>query len=238
MATTIYRNGPPSRQKPFAWSYSKLKNFRACPKKHYEVDVAKNIVEPESEALKYGNQLHFGMAQRLTHGTPLPPLWTDQEDWCARVEAASKALNGQTLAEREYAITREFQTCEWFSKTAWFRAKIDVLVLAPPVAIAIDWKTGKVVEESEQLALTAQCIFVHHPEINHVTTIFAWLKESAETREDFTREDMPAFWTRIWPDVRDLEDAHNSVSYPPKPSGLCKRFCPVQSCPHHGKGSY
>jgi spore coat polysaccharide biosynthesis protein SpsF (cytidylyltransferase family) len=50
----ITRHGP----KPFAWSYSKLKNYEVCPKRHWHVDVKKDFKEAESEALKQGNLVH------------------------------------------------------------------------------------------------------------------------------------------------------------------------------------
>ena len=56
--------------KPFAWSYSRLKNFEVCPKRHYEIDIAKNIKEEESEALLWGNTVHRSCADRLSKGTP------------------------------------------------------------------------------------------------------------------------------------------------------------------------
>ena len=33
-----------------------------------------------------------------------------------------------------------------------------------------------------------------------------------------------------------MEEAYRTTTYPPKPSGLCSSYCPVTSCPYHGKG--
>ena len=44
--------------KKFSWSWSKLKNWRSCPKRHYHVDLAKDFKEPPSEALKWGDLFH------------------------------------------------------------------------------------------------------------------------------------------------------------------------------------
>ena len=35
--------------KPFSWSYSRLKNYEACPKKHYHLDIKKDLPPEESE---------------------------------------------------------------------------------------------------------------------------------------------------------------------------------------------
>ena len=44
----------------------------------------------------------------------------------------------------------------------WYRGIADVLKIAGSVALAVDWKTGKVIDDAPQLALLAACIFAHH----------------------------------------------------------------------------
>jgi len=63
--TTRYK---PAGPKPFAWSYSKLKNFEVCPKRHYNVDVIKSFKEEEGEALVWGNMVHKALADRCVVG--------------------------------------------------------------------------------------------------------------------------------------------------------------------------
>ena len=99
----------------------------------------------------------------------------------------------------------------------------------------LDWKTGKIIEDGSQLALMAQCVFAHHPDVQKIRTEFVWLKEDATTRADFTREDMPKIWNGLLPRVQQLEAAAIAVNYPPKPGPLCRRWCPVTQCPHNGE---
>lgn len=102
------------------------------------------------------------------------------------------------------------------------------------MALVADWKTGKILEDSVQLALMAQCVFAHHPEVQRVRSEFIWLKEDATTRADFSREDMVKLWVSLNPRIAALEHAHNTTTYPAKPGSLCRRWCPVKACPHHG----
>ena len=51
--------------KPFSWSYSRVKNYRSCPLKHYHVDIKKDYKEDESEILTWGNEVHGALAKRL-----------------------------------------------------------------------------------------------------------------------------------------------------------------------------
>jgi hypothetical protein len=226
----LTRHGP----KAFSWSYSKLKNYRACPRRHYEVDITKRFKEAESEQLKQGNLVHKMFEDRLAKRTPFPNGYAEiYEPWASRVESGP----GTVLVEQQLAITADFAPCEWFAPTAWYRAKIDVLKIHGPCAIIIDWKTGKIDENSEQLILSALCIFHHYPEVQVVKSIFAWLAENAESEEIIRRDDVPKFWSNIMPEVEELHAAHAGTNYPAVPNRLCRAWCPVTVCPHNGRAN-
>ena len=224
--TTTY-----NKPKPFAWSYSRLKNFESCPKRHYEVDIIKSVKEEESEQLKFGNMLHDALAKRIKDGTALPKPFAQYEPWVERIADPE----GKILVEQKLAITKDFAPCDFFDRQAWFRGIGDVIKIKGPVALILDWKTGKVLEDSQQLALMAQCVFSHHPEVQKVRSEFIWLKEDATTRADFVRDDMVKLWGSLYPRIEALEHAHNTTTYPARPGNLCRRWCPVSSCPHHGE---
>lgn len=219
-----------TRPKPFAWSYSKIKNFETCPKRYWHYDVSKDVKEPEGEALQYGNAVHAALAAALL-GDPLPNHFKNLQSWVDRITTRE----GKILTEQKLAITNEFEPCDWFAKTAWYRGIADVIKITGRVALAIDWKTGKIVEDGSQLALMAQCIFSHHPEVERIRTEFVWLKEEATTRADFARTDMADVWKGILPRVTLLQNAHETMTFPPKPGGLCRKWCSVSSCPHQGQ---
>ena len=220
-----------NKPKSFSWSYSKLKNFESCPKRHYHLDIAKDVKDEESEALLYGNQLHDALAKRIGKNVPLPEPFKHMEPWAARVVTGE----GNVLVEQKLAINKDFGPCDFFDKDAWFRGIGDVIKIVGGAALILDWKTGKVVEDSQQLALMSACVFAHHPTVRKVRAEFIWLKEDASSRADFTREDMPKMWNNIWPRIEALEYAHTTTTYPAKPGYLCRRWCPVQKCPHHGE---
>jgi hypothetical protein len=242
MAAVTTRHGP-APAKAWSWSYSKLKNFEACPKKHYHVDIAKDAKEDDSEELKWGNQLHDRMAKRLVavmkgglEAEPLPLPMKHMEGWIKRLIPGGVLPPEVTLlVEQKLAIKQDFTGCTYFDKEAWFRGIGDVIKLAGNVGLILDWKTGKIKEDSVQLALMAQCVFSHYPEIQKVRAEFAWLKENATTREDFHRSDMPAFWRDMWPRIQLLKQAADTMNYPPKQGGLCRKWCPVKVCPHWGE---
>ena len=228
---TVTTGGKP---KPFAWSYSKLKNFETCPKRYYNIDVAKLVKEEESEQLTYGNTLHKVLAEAISGKAPLPDHFRHLQSWVDKLTRT----DGKLLVEQQLAIDINFGPTEWFSKTAWYRGIADVIkIVGAPgaqVAVVLDWKTGKILEDGIQLALMAQCVFAHHPDIQKIRTEFVWLKEDATTRADFTRDDMVKVWAGLMPRVQTLENAHKAANFPPKPGYLCRKWCPVDACPNHG----
>ncbi len=219
--------------KKFAWSFSKLKNFETCPKRHYEIDIAKNVVEAPSEQLAYGNRVHKSLADAIGKAIPLPPDLLYLQRWVDRV----LKWEGVRHVEQRYAITREFAPCSWFAPNAWYRGIGDLVVIDTQLGIIDDWKTGRVLEDSVQLALMAQCLFSHFPELTHVHSEYVWTAHDCKTAEVFTRPDMVNMWPALLQRVDAMEQAAVGLSYPPKPGGLCVRYCPVVSCPYHGKGS-
>lgn len=248
MSAVTTTRSRPKKAKPFSWSYSKLKNFNSCPKRYWHIEVQKDVVEPESEQLKAGNLLHDAAHKRIEKGTALPATVTyraELEEWCRKILAGhahakafeAAAPGARMLVEQKLAITDSFGPTTWFGTDeapAWFRGIGDVIKIVGPVALIVDWKTGKIIEDSQQLALMAACVFAHHPEVQRVRSQFIWLKEDAETRADYARADMPAMWAGILPKVRTLKTAHETTSFPAQPGALCRRWCPVTVCPHHG----
>jgi hypothetical protein len=230
--TTRNNTGP----KPFAWSFSKLKNFEVCPKRHYHIDIQKDIKEDESDQLEWGNFVHKHMAERIKKSTALPEAMKHFEKWIDKVIAPiGDDEKTVILVEQKYAINKDFGATTFFDKSAWFRSIADVLKINGPVALLIDWKTGKIVEDSQQLALSAACVFAHYPRLQAIRSEFIWLKEDATTRVDIRRKDIVQVWRDLWPRITALEEAYNTNNYPPKRNRYCKRWCPVTTCPYHGE---
>lgn len=231
MQIVTTRRGGGAVKKAFAWSYSKLKNFESCPKRHFHIDVQKDVKEEESEQLQWGNEVHKALADRLAKKTPLPVPMKAYEPWIARIEKTP----GEILVEQKLAITADFAPCTFFDNKAWYRAVGDVIKVTGPVALIADWKTGKIIEDSMQLALSAACVFAHYPSIQKVRSEFIWLKDDASSRADFGRDDMPRMWKGLWPRIEALKHAHETGEYPAKPGYLCRNWCPVVKCKHHGE---
>lgn len=218
--------------KQWAWSYSRYKAYDACPKRHYEVDIAKNFTD-SSEQLDWGNEVHKALENAVLGKAPLPDGMRDYQRWVDEIKDAP----GTLLVEQQYAITKDFRPTDWFAPDVWFRGICDVLRVSPSgrTALARDYKTGKIKHDSRQLMLLAQCVFVHHPSVRRIKTEFIWLKEGCTGEETFDRDTIVNEWAPLMPLVKRMEQSSKTMDYPPKPCGLCARYCPVMSCQFHGK---
>lgn len=219
--------------KEWSWSFTKKKNYDTCPKRHYEVDILKNFTD-STEQLKWGNEVHDALAKACAGKDPLPEGMSYQA-WVDIVRSSP----GKLLVEQKYAITRKFEKTSWFADNVWYRGICDLLRINGDTATALDWKTGQRIDpNSIQLMLMATCILVHHPEINTVKTRFIWLAhDKATTPAVFTRAEIMTHWQKLLPEIEAMKRAAETLTYPPKPGHLCRKHCPVTSCPFHGKGN-
>ncbi len=226
--------------KLFSWSYSSLNAFEGCPRKYAAEKFYCTIPWQDSEAIRYGNEVHLAAEQALkgekvTNIEMLKPvqkyvdLLLSQQD------------QGATLtAEMELTLDENLNPVSWFSKEAWFRAKLDVVVERNEQAFYYDWKTGKKVkDDQDQLKMCCAALSILKPEIETFTPKLIWTKHSAVTGtspQTLSREDLQTFWASVLGRVKRLEDAWRSEIWVERPSGLCRNYCPVTECPHCGKG--
>lgn len=217
--------------KPIAWSYSSLDQFLTCPKQYAEIRVFKNFTDLNTDYRDWGNHVHQCIARALTTGEPLPP---DMDQWQQIVDQFRK-LKGNLIVEQQWALNRNFRRVDWFDRTAWLRVILDAVWFDGPVAKVVDWKTGKRRFGSHQLELFAAAVFALYPKVERVRTMFVWLKEFQQDKEEFTRDEVPKLWAKFMPDVKRLEYAHRTQTWIPKTSGLCGAHCPVTTCTFNGK---
>lgn len=234
--TTVYHDNTIRLTKPWAWSYSRLKNWRSCGRKHAMVDLMRRFTDDGSPALHEGKLVHDAIARYVRNDTPLPGT---MRDYKAEVDrTVGQPMPGViNLVEAEMAIRRDMVPCDYFGQGVWLRVKVDFAKVAHSVAVAVDWKTGQIKEDLEQLAITAQVFFSTYPTVQKVRTQYVWLGNNATTTQDFKREDMQALWGKLLPEVATYEESYRAGNFPPSPSGLCVRHCPVTTCEFHGRGS-
>lgn len=217
----------------FAWSYSRLKNFEACPLKYKTVDIDKLHVESTQE-LDRGEQLHAAMYERIAKGTKLPIPFSYMERWAKRLTTQLDPAE-ETYCELKLALNSEYQPTAFMAHNVWCRARIDYVKIIPQQAHIVDYKTGRPREDDAQLALAAAMIFHHYPEVDQIRTEFLWTEYSDTSHRIIHRNELPDIWDELLPRVTALREAHDHEDFPAVPCGLCAKYCPVSTCQYWGK---
>ncbi len=216
-----------------AWSYSSLQSFETCPRRHNLTKIAKVIKEPQTEATIHGNEVHKALEVAVRDGTPLAKKY---EQYVPLVQAVVKAP-GVKHTEFKFGLTRQFTPTGFFDRDVWCRGVLDLRVVGKDTVTVLDWKAGRPKSDLDQLKLFAGAAFALHPQINTVKTGYAWLAYNKLDTETFERADVPSIWQEFLPRVQRMDEMIAKADFPPKPSGLCRAWCPVpkRMCEFSGK---
>lgn len=216
----------------FNWSFSRLKEYQTCPNKYLETTVLGNFQEAEYPVAAYGTRGHLALEQRIRDKTSLPSEFSYLENFAERLATTDGILH----CEHELACTRNFEPIGFNDDNRWARGIVDLLILRNTEAVAIDFKFGKV-KPTAQLKLMALLVFANYPMVRQVRSRFLWLQFRKTTDGIYQRKEIPELWQEFIDDVRQMEEAHDLGIFLPKPSGLCKGWCPVNTCEFYNKGT-
>lgn len=241
-----------------AWSHSTLQAFETCPRQYLEIRILKHFEDTKNTAALWGDEFHKVAEQFIgstcakltgcdaaTRELLYPQVKATLPPGMEGYEQHFRAMclrPGRTLVEQKLGLSKSVSPCGFFDKTIWSRGIIDVLNVQDDVANVDDWKTGKRKSDPQQLVIFALMTFAHYAQVNTVHTAYHWIQEGfgpqAQTRQTFTRDQIPALWADLVPKLDRYMRAFKDGIFPPKPSGLCRKFCAVSSCEYWGKGRY
>lgn len=215
-----------------AWSWSSLNNYLTCPNQYHALRVEKRFKQEETEHTRWGNEVHKALEERVKDGKPLPERMQMFSEYADSLCAGS----GDTYVELKLAINYNLEPVDFFSSDAWSRCVVDFLRINRNKGLGLDHKSGKRREGSRQLKQNAGIIFANFPDLEELTTGYAWLQEQCKIGglESYTRKDIPSIWKSFREDLEKLEWSYINNAWPKQTSGLCKRWCPVTDCAHNG----
>lgn len=216
-----------------AWSYSSLKKFQQCPKQYYHVRVLKNVIEPTTAAMTYGNRFHKAAELYVKEGKALGPEF----EFATPTLDKLAGMKGTILPEQKMALNANLEPCKWRSNEAWWRGIADLLILNGERAKVLDYKTGKSTQYADkgQLELMALAVFKHYPDVKHVKAGLLFVLCNEFITEEYSIDDVPQLWNKWLSEYSILHKAYEVDTWNPKPSGLCKAHCPVTECIHNGR---
>ena len=216
--------------KPPAWSYSSITLFQQCPKKYHHLRIVKDFVEPKTEQLLYGEQLHKAAEEFVRDGTPLPEQFLFILPYLKKLNA----VKGDKLCEHKMGITDGGKPCDFSDKHVWWRGIADFLAVDGREAVLVDYKTGKSAKyaDPKQLDVMAGALFVHYPELKTIKSALAFVVSNDFIPKVHAAKQRDEYLATFHDELDRLEHAELSGVWNPKSGPLCG-WCPVVECEHH-----
>ncbi len=213
------------------WSYSSLSLYQQCPKKYYHLKVLKDIKEPLSEAITFGNTIHKIAEQYVSNSTPIPEPFKEIEPALASI----RNMEGKKLCENKLGLTADLEPCGFFDKKVWWRGIADIIILQGDKALTIDYKTGKKSQYADlkQLEVLSLAIFKHFPEVKKVKAGLMFLFAGDFIKADYLADNQDEAWGPWISDVGQLQSSVEHNVWNAKPNFTCRGWCPVTSCVHN-----
>jgi hypothetical protein len=215
--------------KPTSHSHSSLSQYETCAYQYYRERVVKDIPRTSGAAAEWGTYVHECLENFVRDGTPLPTNVAQHEEVAHKV----RALSGVTTCEAELCVNEHWLRVPWTDKSAWFRAKVDVMIERQPVneILVVDWKTGSSKYGTKgQEERYAACLFMLYPWVETVKLRWMYLKDGAVARHEYKRAALDYVVSKILEPVAQIEHAFETDHWPKNPSGLCNGWCGVQDC--------
>lgn len=214
-----------------AHSHSAMNTYELCPKKYFEEKIRKSVPWEESEASRYGKEVHKAFELYVDKGKELP---FGMQHYGKYLDQFVKAP-GLKLVEQKMAINKNFESTGYFDDDVWFRGQADLIIINGKTAVVVDYKTGKLSNNFDQLELMAATAFCLDKNIERIVATFFWTKNKATTVNAYTRQDAMDIWAKFMNKAKRLERAVINTEFPAKPNGLCKNYCGVKDCPYNGE---
>lgn len=215
------------------WTFSSIKDFEQCARKFHEVRVLRNYRKLDTEQNLYGGELHSQAEHAVMEGRPLDPSFK----FLTPVMKAITDMEGTKFCEMKLAVRQDLSACEFDDPEYWCRGIADLIIISPDQTKArgFDYKSGNDrYADTDQLLLMALMLFAHYPTVQSVSSGLLFVLKGTVAKHRVQRDQAEKLWWRWRERVARLEAAHANGYWPPKKSGLCKKYCPVVHCEHHG----
>lgn len=213
-------------------SHSALEAFSICPRQMYETRILQNYAGTDSPQMLYGKLVHTILEDAVGKAKAIPREHAYLEPFADYI----RATPGQQHCEFELAVDRAYVPTDFKDPTAVFRGIADFVAIDGNTCYMYDYKTGKI-KPSQQMERLAALVFANKPNVTVIKTAFIWLAHDDATIQTFHVADESVLKQKLAQDLGAVLAAEAAEKWPAKPSGLCKKYCPVITCEYFGIGS-
>jgi len=215
-----------------ATSYSTLTNFEKCPQKVKLQKIDKIDDGLDSvEAIIVGKKMHEDLEDWLNAIKK-----GEEYEYPERAEKIHEAIDNviekagleNCIAEKKYAFSKDFKNLvDFFDKSVWLRAVIDLDAEKDNKAYLIDYKSGKYSTFSTfsymgQLQLYAVIKMMTSPHIDEVHTSLFYAKDGKVLYKIYRRKNLPSL-LKLFTDR--LNKLFFATDFPAKPTKSNCKFC-------------
>lgn len=213
-----------------ALSWSRLSDFKQCPKKFHLKYITKSFpTEEKSIHLVKGEQLHKQLEDYVIakNGQAAMPLGFSPEvrESLGYVDKLFENFD-QVHPEAQIACTKDWKPAEWFGKDVGWRSIWDVVGLKQTICFIGDWKSGKIYPYGDgfgQLHLSSVIALNRWPEVPEVTSAYVYIEHKKVTPVKVTREQLPEVQAYF---DGEFERVQMETEWAPTPNDNCK-WCPA-----------
>jgi hypothetical protein len=219
----------PMAPKPLVYSYSNLNGYENCPYQMAQRYIYKTTKFVETPQIKEGNENHTAFELRVGGKKPLPPRLQDAEHFAATFDKFDCQV------EIKLGVTRDGKPCDFWDRDCFFRGKLDLAIVNPPVGYMADWKwANSNYEKPFELETGALLLRARFPTLRTVKGRYAWIRDN-KWGQEYDLSDFNKTWGRINSLAEEIENAMARGQFEKKPSGLCYH-CDA-TCEHRKKRS-
>lgn len=217
----------------YTWSYSSIDLFKQCPYKYYRLRVVKDIVEPPTEAIMYGKDLHKAAEDYVRDGTPIP----NKYDFVKPTLDRLLAIKGEKLCEYKMGLRYDLSACGFFDKDVWWRGVADLVIVKDDKAYVLDYKTGKTAKYAtkDQLEILSLAVFKHFPQVKRVKAGLLFVVSKDFVKADYDKDHESPGWSKWVERTKELEGAIKNSVWIKKPNFTCRKYCKILDCEHNGR---
>ena len=213
----------------YAWSYSRLSDYEACPLRAKLKHLVK-LPDPGNAAMARGADVHGSIAKYLSKKTRVPP----PEAKLFRKELGALRILAPKV-EEQWGFDGIWKPTDWFGLTTVARLVLDAYVLNdssnrfPPTLTIVDFKTGKKRDGyTDQLELYALGGFAKFPKVSGVTVELWYLDMGPKETERATYGRSSEFEALKLKWAKRVKPMLSDRRFPPTPGNAC-RWCPYSA---------
>ena len=216
-------------------SYSRLKIFETCRRQFELKFITKELPYVENAAMKEGSRKHkilerAALTLKKESNTVLPP---SNMSHVYPILISFNNSHDEIYPELDLAFRKDLSIGSWFGKDIWLRCKIDLLgvkrdaagteyVHQNDIVSIIDWKSGKVRVDIDQLRLYNIAALIKYSEAReaHSSLVFIDQKQSSKVVKT-KREDIQLELNEFSDRFESVQIASERNSWPPSKNMFC-----------------